>query len=103
VIEKINMENDRFSAYYKAQKIVPEEEWDSFIDSMRQHLPTTFRVAGSRQYVSHIFHPSQSPFTAALIRTANLLNTTIKNVHVPALSNAIFEDQLIPPPVQIPW
>jgi multisite-specific tRNA:(cytosine-C5)-methyltransferase len=54
VIEKINMENDRFSAYYKAQKIVPEEEWDTFIDALRQHLPTTFRVAGSRQYVSHI-------------------------------------------------
>ena len=66
MIEKINMENDRFSAYYKAQKIVPEEEWETFIDAMRQHLPTTFRVAGSRQYVSHIFHPSQSPFTAAL-------------------------------------
>jgi hypothetical protein len=54
VIEKIDMENDRFSAYYKAQKIVPEEEWDTFIDAMRQHLPTTFRVAGSRQYVLHI-------------------------------------------------
>jgi len=54
VIEKINMKNDRFSAYYKAQKIVPEEEWDTFIDALRQHLPTTFRVAGSRQYVSHI-------------------------------------------------
>jgi multisite-specific tRNA:(cytosine-C5)-methyltransferase len=58
VIEKINMDNDRFSAYYKAQKIVPEEEWDTFIDALRQHLPTTFRVAGSRQYVLHI--PSQS-------------------------------------------
>ena len=96
------MENDRFSAYYKAQKIVPEEEWDTFIDALRQHLPTTFRVAGSRQYVSHII-PVNHRFTATCIRTANILNTTIKNVHVPALSNAIFEDQLIPPPVQIPW
>ena len=51
------MENDRFSAYYKAQKIVPEKEWDIFIDALRQHLPTTFRVAGSRQYVAPIFNP----------------------------------------------
>lgn len=102
MIEKINMENDRFSAYYKAQKIVPEEEWDTFIDALRQHLPTTFRVAGSRQYVSHIIIVNQRLQLYA-IRTANILNTTIKNVHVPTLSNAIFEDQLIPPPVQIPW
>jgi multisite-specific tRNA:(cytosine-C5)-methyltransferase len=103
VIEKIDMENVRFSAYYKAQKIVPDEEWDTFIDALRQHLPTTFRVAGSRQYV-HIHSPSRwSLLTTVWIRTANILNTTIKNVHVPALSNVIFEDQLIPPPVQIPW
>ena len=96
------MENDRFSAYYKAQKIVPEEEWDTFIDALRQHLPTTFRVAGSRQYVSHIIIVNHRLQLFAF-RTANILNTTIKDVHVPALSNAIFEDQLIPPPVQIPW
>ena len=45
------MENGRFFAYYKAQKIVPDEEWDLFVEALRQHLPTTFRVAGSRQYV----------------------------------------------------
>ncbi|KAF8804768.1 S-adenosyl-L-methionine-dependent methyltransferase [Phlegmacium glaucopus] len=84
VIEKINMENSRFFAYYKAQKIVPDEEWDTFVDALRQHLPTTFRVAGSRQ-------------------TANILNATIQNVHVPTLSHVIFEGQMIPPPVQIPW
>ena len=49
VMERDDMNNARFSAYYKAQKIVPEEEWDVFLDSLRQHLPTTFRVAGSRQ------------------------------------------------------
>ncbi|KAF8156676.1 S-adenosyl-L-methionine-dependent methyltransferase [Crassisporium funariophilum] len=84
LIEKIDMQNERFYAYYKAQKIVPDEEWDLFMDALRQHLPTTFRVAGSRQ-------------------TANTLNATIKDVHVPSLSNVIFEGQQIPPPVQIPW
>ncbi|KAF8198587.1 hypothetical protein BJ912DRAFT_952017, partial [Pholiota molesta] len=27
----------------------------------------------------------------------------IKELHVPTLSNVVFEDQPIPPPVQIPW
>jgi hypothetical protein len=36
-------------------------------------------------------------------RVANTLNTMIKELHVPTLSNVVFEDQPIPPPVQIPW
>ncbi|KNZ76958.1 Putative tRNA (cytosine-5-)-methyltransferase C23C4.17 [Termitomyces sp. J132] len=78
------MDNERFRTYYQAQNLVPEEEWETFYDALKQHLPTTFRVAGSRQ-------------------VANTLNRTIQDVHVPALSDVIFEDQRIPPPVQIPW
>ncbi|KAF8906542.1 S-adenosyl-L-methionine-dependent methyltransferase [Gymnopilus junonius] len=84
LIEKVDMENERLFAYYKAQNIVPEEEWPAFVEALRQHLPTTFRVAGSRQI-------------------ANTLNSMIKDLHVPSLSNVIFEGQDIPPPVQIPW
>ncbi|KAG6917778.1 hypothetical protein DXG01_001183 [Tephrocybe rancida] len=84
VIEKPDMDNERFKAYYQAQNLVPEDEWETFYDALRQHLPTTFRVAGSRQI-------------------ANTLNQTIKDVHVPGLSDVIFEEQKIPPPVQIPW
>ncbi|KAG6879841.1 hypothetical protein C0992_010799 [Termitomyces sp. T32_za158] len=83
-IDKADMDNERFKAYYQAQNIVSEEEWELFYDALKQHLPTTFRVAGSRQ-------------------VANTLNQTIKDVHVPALSDVTFEDQRIPPPVQIPW
>ncbi len=78
------MQNERFFLYYKTQEIVPADEWDLFVDSLRQHLPTTFRVAGSR-------------------RTALSLNGIIKDTHVPTLTNVTFEDQQIPPPVQIPW
>lgn len=96
------MENERFTAYYKAQNIVPEDEWESFMNSFRQHLPTTFRVAGSRQYVS-----CRSSTTVLLLdiyhRTANSLNETIKETHAPSLSNVVFEGQRVPPPVQIPW
>ncbi|KAF8630235.1 hypothetical protein AX15_003037 [Amanita polypyramis BW_CC] len=84
LLERADLNNPRFSAYYKAQNIVPEDDWDALISSMRQHLPTTFRVAGSRQI-------------------AQSLNSIIKEVHVPSLSDIEFEDQRIPPPVQIPW
>ncbi|KAG6873618.1 hypothetical protein C0995_013549 [Termitomyces sp. Mi166 len=83
-IDKADMDNERFKAYYQAQNLVPEEEWETFYDALKQHLPTTFRVAGSRQ-------------------VANTLNQAIKDVHVPALSDVIFEDQKLPPPVQISW
>ncbi|KIK68078.1 hypothetical protein GYMLUDRAFT_155330 [Collybiopsis luxurians FD-317 M1] len=78
------MKNDRFFAYYQAQNIVPQDEWESFLEALRTPLPTTFRVAGSRQI-------------------AKSLNDTIKDVHVPLLSNVTFEDQQLPPPVQLPW
>lgn len=43
------MHNERFEKYYKAQNVLPEEEWSQFLETMRNPLPTTFRVAGSRQ------------------------------------------------------
>lgn len=43
------MNNARFESYYKTQAIVPEDQWDAFLDALREPLPTTFRVAGSRQ------------------------------------------------------
>ncbi|KAF9444637.1 cytosine-5--methyltransferase, partial [Macrolepiota fuliginosa MF-IS2] len=84
LIEKADMVNDRFFSYYKVQNIVPEEEWESFLGAIRSHLPTTFRVAGSRE-------------------TANTLNSAIRDVHVPALSDIEFEGQKIPPPEKLPW
>ena len=39
-------ENKNFEDYYKAQKIVPEGEWDAFIASLKTPLPTSFRING---------------------------------------------------------
>ena len=54
VIEREHMHNDRLEKYYKAQNILPEQEWHQFLEAMRDPLPTTFRVAGSRQRVAPI-------------------------------------------------
>ncbi|CCM06140.1 uncharacterized protein FIBRA_08390 [Fibroporia radiculosa] len=78
------MHNERFEKYYKAQNIVRDEEWESFMQSLRDPLPTTFRVAGSRQ-------------------AARLLNDTIEDTYVPQLADVVFEGEAVSPPKQIPW
>ena len=34
---------------FKAQKVVPEEEWDEFMSALRRELPSTFRITGTRR------------------------------------------------------
>ncbi|KAI0826143.1 cytosine-5--methyltransferase [Irpex lacteus] len=84
IVEKEDMRNEKFEKYYKAQNILPENEWEAFMQSMREPLPTTFRVTGSRQ-------------------TAALLSSTIRDTHVPHLGGVVFEGQPVAPPKQIPW
>ncbi|KAI1300183.1 RNA cytosine-C(5)-methyltransferase NSUN2 [Halotydeus destructor] len=37
-------ENQRYENYYKAQKIVPLEDWDKFMSTLRDGLPAAFRI-----------------------------------------------------------
>ena len=46
--------NETFEKYYKAQQIVPVEEWDAFMDSLRTPLPTSFRINGSGKFAEDI-------------------------------------------------
>ncbi|EKM56700.1 uncharacterized protein PHACADRAFT_172372 [Phanerochaete carnosa HHB-10118-sp] len=84
VVDKADMHNERFETYYKAQNILGEDEWDSFLERMREPLPTTFRVTGSRQ-------------------VAQLLNDMIRETHAPQLASVVFEGEAVSPPKQIPW
>ena len=36
---------EKFHEYYKAQKVVPEEEWDAFINTLSTALPVAFRIS----------------------------------------------------------
>lgn len=41
--------NARFEAYYRHfQKILPADEWDTFMEYMRKTLPTTFRLPAGK-------------------------------------------------------
>ena len=46
--EKLSLQdfkNSRFDAYYQAQKIVPEGQWEEFLAALRRHLPISFRLS----------------------------------------------------------
>ncbi|KAG0558875.1 hypothetical protein KC19_10G061000 [Ceratodon purpureus] len=55
-------ESPAFEAFYKKQKIVPEEEWDAFITTFRKPLATTFRINGSGQFALEIRDQMQRDF-----------------------------------------
>ncbi|CAK5272960.1 unnamed protein product [Mycena citricolor] len=76
LIDKTTMNNHRFETYYQTQNIIPGDEWDAFMASLRLPLPTT---------------------------NAQSLNKILSDIHVPSLSGVVFEDQHVVPPVQIPW
>ncbi|XP_069676058.1 tRNA (cytosine(34)-C(5))-methyltransferase [Periplaneta americana] len=46
--KEIVRENAEFEKYYKLQKVCPDEEWDNFIASIKENLPTAFRITGSK-------------------------------------------------------
>ncbi|GAA5914561.1 hypothetical protein JCM5296_006273 [Sporobolomyces johnsonii] len=80
----IQQTNPNFEAYYKAQKIVPDEEWDALLNAFRDPLPTTFRLTQSRP-------------------TARALNEHIKSVYVPFLTNIEHEGVMLSPPKELNW
>ncbi|KNE57886.1 hypothetical protein AMAG_04731 [Allomyces macrogynus ATCC 38327] len=80
----IDYNNANFEAYYKAQGILSEAEWDTFMTSLKSQLPTTFRFTGSRSYAKHLAENSQRKF-------------------FPSLQNIEVDGVKIAPPTQIPW
>ncbi|CAO2592097.1 RNA cytosine C(5)-methyltransferase NSUN2 [Lemmus lemmus] len=47
---EIIKENKLFERYYQELKIVPEGEWDQFMDALREPLPATLRITGYKRY-----------------------------------------------------
>ncbi|CAD6580732.1 MAG: hypothetical protein TREMPRED_002828, partial [Tremellales sp. Tagirdzhanova-0007] len=76
--------NAGFEEYYRAQKILPEAEWPAFLEILRNDLPLTFRVTGSRAH-------------------AETIKDIIKDVYVPTMLKVEVEEKTYGPPSQIPW
>lgn len=87
---EVPRENAKWETYYKAMKIIPDDEWDSFKKHCQETLPLTFRITGSRAHASEI--------------NANF----IKN-HVSRLQDVVFEGVNLTPknlayyPNQLGW
>ena len=49
--DNLEKENALFEAYYAAQRVMPEDEWNECMKYLRKGLPITFRFSGSRECV----------------------------------------------------
>ncbi|RUS20585.1 S-adenosyl-L-methionine-dependent methyltransferase [Jimgerdemannia flammicorona] len=82
--EEIPKENEKLKSYYKAQKILPEAEWDAFWETLQKPLPTTFRMTGSRS-------------------VALELRDALENEYVPSLLDVEIDGQKVDPPKPLAW
>uniref|UniRef100_A0A3B5KT49 tRNA (cytosine(34)-C(5))-methyltransferase n=1 Tax=Xiphophorus couchianus TaxID=32473 RepID=A0A3B5KT49_9TELE len=49
-------ENKLFEDYYKEQGLIPEGEFDQFMEAMREPLPATIRITGYKSHAKEILH-----------------------------------------------
>lgn len=78
------LKNAKFEAYYRGQGIVPDDEWDAFMASMRSPLPTTFRITSGKP-------------------TSRQLVDAMRHTYMPYLRDVEFEGEKVDPPTQIEW
>ncbi|XP_041100638.1 RNA cytosine-C(5)-methyltransferase NSUN2-like [Polyodon spathula] len=49
-------ENKLFEQYYQELKIIPEGEWEQFMEALREPLPATIRITGYKSHAKEILH-----------------------------------------------
>lgn len=69
--ENIIRENKEFENYYKTQGIVPEDQWDSFMDMMKKSLPVGFRITGSKAEAKALLDTIKGDFFKEIINTSS--------------------------------
>ncbi|KAF7455835.1 tRNA (cytosine(34)-C(5))-methyltransferase [Cryptosporidium felis] len=67
-------ESKQFEKYYFEQKIVPDEEWKSFLEYLKEDLPSTFRVVDGNPY-----SPSIKEFCREIERTFVYIDENSEN------------------------
>ncbi|KAG5437033.1 hypothetical protein PCANB_001309 [Pneumocystis canis] len=70
--------------YYKHQGILDDNEWDTFINCIKQSLPTTFRISGPK-------------------KNALLFKRYFEDEYFPLFFGLKHEDKEISHPIPIPW
>ncbi|XP_038218434.1 tRNA (cytosine(34)-C(5))-methyltransferase [Zerene cesonia] len=65
--EDIVRENAVFEEYYKAQKVCPNVEWDEFMKSLKENLPTAFRITGSKCEANALMNIVKSQYFSEIL------------------------------------
>ena len=51
-----------FVEYYKKQGVVPDGQWDEFMEVLKTPLPTTFRINGTGKFATDLRDKLESDF-----------------------------------------
>ncbi|XP_026750412.2 tRNA (cytosine(34)-C(5))-methyltransferase [Galleria mellonella] len=87
--EDIVRENAAFEEYYKVQKVCPEEEWSIFMKTLKENLPTAFRITGSKCEADGLLKIVKSEYFS------ELLNVKLK------VEGTDEEEEI--KPINLPW
>ena len=58
------MNNAEFEEYYRAQRLIPDEEWPALLETLRTPLPITFRINGSGKFAFELREKFENDFFA---------------------------------------
>ena len=72
----------------QGQELIPEQEWDQFMSILRQPLPSTFRITGTRHVATAVRECLQQTFFLELSK---------------ALQSAGGQGEELAPPTPLPW
>lgn len=61
------MINTIMSFLFQIQKVCPEEEWETFMTTLRKDLPTAFRVTGSKYEAEALMNIVKSKYFSELV------------------------------------
>ncbi|XP_030065475.1 RNA cytosine C(5)-methyltransferase NSUN2 isoform X2 [Microcaecilia unicolor] len=81
---EIVKENKLFEHYYQELKIVPEGEWNQFMEALREPLPATIRITGYKSHAKEILH-------------------CLKNKYFKELQNLEVDGQKVEAPQPLSW
>ena len=70
--------------FFQEQGFIPKDEWDQFISIMKEDLPATFRITGSRRIAEHV-------------------RSCLEMKYFRELSKLEVEGEKVPPPQPIKW
>lgn len=85
--QEIIKENEKFLRYYKHAGICPEAEWNDFIDTLRNDLPVTFRISGSKNTAKRLLDIIQSEFFTKYVSESIIENVKKTPICLPWYPN----------------